>query len=508
MSHHWLLGWCFVCLAFGLACTPADDSSDDELADDDVTDDDLLDDDAAMDDDVFDDDVLDDDLVDDDAVDDDSADDDAIDDDTIDDDAADDDAVDDDVTDDDTADDDAADDDLIDDDAVDDDTMDDDTIDDDDTVAATFEVLDTAASETWVEGSVSLAFDPDDALHITYQRFNKYYSGGMEGYYRSLWYATNQSDGWLLELLGEGWYEYYPYHATSYNVGEESAVRADDGKARVVVHSQLEGGNQYHSCYTGYAQYLEPSPDYAIELGSSSCISYTHNLCPAADNGAGPSLAVDAAGGVHMTYQEYDSDWAFNLIYAYYDGSAWESTVLDDCPMWSKMATAVDVDDVGHVFVTYFCENQPYLVTNQTGDWVREPLPAVTTNTFSSYSALHAEGDGHLYVAYGQASNWESTLRVVERPDSATPWTEFELVDYNYWGLSLAVDPAGVAHLSYSDAAGLKYATNEAGAWTEYFVDDCDTASDTAIGVDSSGAVSIVYVRGNELVLAQIDGVE
>ncbi len=522
MSHHWLLGWCFVCLLLGLACTPADDSSDDdELVDDDAStedddaidddlfDDDLLDDDLT-DDDSVDDDVADDDAVDDDATDDDTADDDAVDDDLIDDDSVDDDVTDDDTVDDDTVDDDAADDDLVDDDTADDDAIDDDTIDDDDTIAATLTEIDPATEWNWVEGQLSLAVDPADALHITFQRHQKIYYGYFEAYYDNLLYATNQSDGWSVSVIAEGWFSYYPYHTESLNRGEDSAIRADDGKVRISEYSEQVGFDQYGAYYTGSANYQERSPFYALTLLSSSCESLNFGRCTGAATGSANSLAVDGAGGAHVTYQLGDGTAFFKVIHAYYNGSDWESTLLDTCNAWSVQATAVDVDDAGHVFVAYFCDYVPYLATDQTGEWTVEALPAISVSGWMNFAALRAEGDGHLRVAYGSTNTGANLgeLRYAERADSSTPWTDTALVDHVYEGLSLAVDGSGVAHLTYSDNAGVHYATNAGDVWASYLVDAVEDLPDTSVGVDSAGVVSIAYVRDDALWLAQIDGAE
>lgn len=176
--------------------------------------------------------------------------------------------------------------------------------------------------------------------------------------------------------------------------------------------------------------------------------------------GSMSSLALDAAGRPHIAYYARSG-----LYYAYHDGTAWQVGRVDGLPdEETGWYPSLALDASGHPHVTYF--------ESVTG---------------------HSAGD--LRYAYHDGTSWH-----LETVDSAG--------DVGRWS-SLALDAAGLPHVSYYDATAqsLKYARYDGTAWMSETVSAAVDVG-TSLALDTSGWPHIAFNSGGRLLYASHDGAD
>jgi hypothetical protein len=197
--------------------------------------------------------------------------------------------------------------------------------------------------------------------------------------------------------------------------------------------------------------------DLLLVRGTPGGVWSTTVVAPAAEgpailNFSGPGLAIDAEGGVHITF--YDRLWD-ELRYAY-------------------SAPASDT-------------------------WT---LSTVASRAIDSYVVLDATGRAH--VAYYDAES--DHLRYATRPDLDSPWTTSLILGEGYTGIAprLARDERGGLHVTFTHASAesdpggsVRYAYLAPGAteWSIAMVGSADGSypSYDDMTLDSEGGVHVVY---------------
>ncbi len=210
------------------------------------------------------------------------------------------------------------------------------------------------------------------------------------------------------------------------------------------------------------------------------------------DTGLHTSLAVDPSGGVHVSYQYYPGD----LKYAYRStAGSWTTTTVDtvgDTGLYTSLA----LDPAGVAHISYYNYSNALLYAERSlgGSWTAGTTVDTVGDT-GLYTSLGVDSAGGLHVSYYE---WANALHYAYRDPTGT-WTTTTVDSEGDTGLytSLALDASGGVHVSYYDQTNraLRYAyRSPAGSWTTSTVDsDGDTGLYTSIAVDDSNGVHIGY---------------
>lgn len=172
-------------------------------------------------------------------------------------------------------------------------------------------------------------------------------------------------------------------------------------------------------------------------------------------------IAVDAGGGVHVSYRNEEGVGTSaegspgGLGYATNATGAWSRVIVDPSSTAGN-DTDVAIDGAGNVHISYL------------------------------------DKSGGMKYATNESGSWEVT--VID--DGA----------HVGWNSSIAVDGDGAVHISYSDPSPvldppgnglLKYATNASGGWAVEVVDDESTGFYTGLAIDGQDVVHIAYYVWN-----------
>jgi hypothetical protein len=252
--------------------------------------------------------------------------------------------------------------------------------------------------------------------------------------------------------------------------------------------------------------------------------------------GAHSSLAIDAAGGLHVSY--YDAGGRA-LRYAHRDG-AWHSEIVDndgDVGQYTSIALDGSTPHISY----YDLKNTSLKHAYWTGlDWTTETVD--NSADVGRHTALARQADGDLHLSYHDASNlalkfayWNGTSWISDTLDSTGsggqytslalrgrnprisyldsgndklryaeylgPLTGWDFSDVNKAGQggmssSLALDSAGNPHISYfrSSAEELRYAYHDGAGWVDRLVQTIPSETvHTSLALDASDRPHIAY---------------
>jgi hypothetical protein len=257
------------------------------------------------------------------------------------------------------------------------------------------------------------------------------------------------------------------------------------------------------------------------------------------------TLAVDAAGKLHIAYSYYSWDpvtrsygpselryinnaggaWADRPIVASYAGdrpaivvesSAQPQVSFRDAangfPRYSQSSGGWQIETIAlesstGVALALDSSATPRVAFGRSaalrygsrvnGTWSIADVPGVSSAREPAL-ALDTSGHSHLaFVDYGSRSLFYAS-------DASGNWTTVTLessATSTFYSVALAVDAGGAAHISYGayDGSGgyLKYATNRSGTWASTVIDGAvggNVGLMSSVAVDASGAAHISYL--------------
>ena len=184
---------------------------------------------------------------------------------------------------------------------------------------------------------------------------------------------------------------------------------------------------------------------------------------------------------------------AFDLRYAYYEGSTWITETVDNVP-FTTSATSLGLDAAGRPHISYYAgtdEDLRYAYHNGT-TWMTETVDS--EGYVGTYNSLALDDLGHPHISYSSSGD----LRYAHH--DGTAWVIETVDSYGTSGLfnSLALDRDGHPHISYRlhyGLADLRYAYHDGSAWQIETVDsDGDVGWWTALGLDLFGQPHISYL--------------
>ncbi|MFN0151762.1 MAG: FlgD immunoglobulin-like domain containing protein [bacterium] len=211
--------------------------------------------------------------------------------------------------------------------------------------------------------------------------------------------------------------------------------------------------------------------------------------------GAHTSLALDASGNPHVSYQDRTTE---DLKYARKSGGVWTIETADASANFVGYYTSLALDASGNPHVCY--QNQTTgdvkYARKSGGVWTIETADA-SANFVGEYTSLALDASGNPHVSYLDGT----TFDVKYARKSAGVWT-IETADgsANDAGFftSLALDASGNPHVSYHDdtTGDLKYARKSGGVWTIETADGStiEVGSYTSLALDASGNPHVSYI--------------
>jgi hypothetical protein len=325
---------------------------------------------------------------------------------------------------------------------------------------------------TWLKGTVdnksttqqwlSESLDPSGFSHISYYNSSS----------RSLWYATNVGGSWK----------------TSQVLGSDNGMYnsiASDGNGVI-----------YLAYYDNTNNKLGLMVNSVGTWSSLSMVDVNgHDL--SISGGKYVSLAVDSAGGLHLSYQDSNGQ---NIMYT--DNLAagkWSSPVSVSGAGAFGPGVSMAIDPSGKSYISYYesIASQLRFATNFNGTWASEAVTG--TGLVAPFTSIAVSTvAGQAMIAYYDQSNKQ--LRSVE--GTIGSWSA-PLTIYSVTGApfsALAKDSNNVMSVAFYDKmnATLEYSTLSNGAWKTSMVDSNIYSNGVlAVDLDSYDKVNIAYMSSS-----------
>ena len=226
-----------------------------------------------------------------------------------------------------------------------------------------------------------------------------------------------------------------------------------------------------------------------------ACLQYSTNasgawktllLDVAGGGGCQTSIALDSAGKAHISYHG-----PADLRYATNASGSWETTVVDNAGSVGRYAS-IAVDGSDRVHISYYDGSNKDLkyATNASGSWQAETVDAGLDVGY--YTSIALDTADHVHIAYyDQASD---DLEYATNRSGQWDLTTVDADGQVGWSPSIVVDSSDHVHISYGAYQVLKYATNASGDWV---IEEADPAPHqsglTSIALDSQENVHISY---------------
>ncbi len=206
------------------------------------------------------------------------------------------------------------------------------------------------------------------------------------------------------------------------------------------------------------------------------------------------SIAIDAAGAVHISY----SDWTNRDVkYATNASGTWITSTVD----WQgsyKVSTSVALDRAGKVHVGYvdWQEGVVKYATNAFGLWTVSAVDTSGEVVWNASMTLDRLDNAH-FCHYAYAGGTQHELRYATNASGSWVTTEVDLASDTARSPSIALDSLDNAYISYQGVdMELKVATNVSGFWVTTSVDTAPypgAGEHTSIAIDGLDRVSIGY---------------
>ena len=210
----------------------------------------------------------------------------------------------------------------------------------------------------------------------------------------------------------------------------------------------------------------------------------------------GSSLAVDSAGRPHVSYRSRNG----TLQYATWTGANWVSETVDGAQGSIIGQTSLHMDANGAPHIVYVSPESQLKWARRSGTtWqvvsVADPI-AMSGNHYEAGISFTLDRAGNPHICFWDAgwvlqyarwtgNNWDiRSVEAVSPPPSG------------YTPASLALDIAGVPHITYSSGGAqsiLRYAYWTGSAWEIQDV-DANVGQGNSLALDSAGIPHVVYI--------------
>ena len=231
--------------------------------------------------------------------------------------------------------------------------------------------------------------------------------------------------------------------------------------------------------------------------------------------GSAAAIAIDAAGGIHVTYP--DNTGVINdskqkaVKYATNSSGIWtvESIPVDVFGWGIATFASIAVDSQKKAHIAYYFNYEERLdyLTNVTGQWVTQTVERVDRT--GQYNDIAVDSNDRVHISYmsyldynltklkyatNQNGGWEITTLQEGLPGSASGRTRFT---------SLVLDNSNAPHIAYI-AGEARYATKSSGSWTIESIEGPITwNSYPSLARDLSGTLHLAFMGSSGVRYAQ-----
>jgi hypothetical protein len=203
------------------------------------------------------------------------------------------------------------------------------------------------------------------------------------------------------------------------------------------------------------------------------------------------SVALDGQDLAHVSYCQADSPTSRcdALKYAYYDGSAWQTEVVESASNTGSY-TSLALDGTGHPHVSYHGQGDLKYAYNDGSSWQTETVDSEGDTGY--YTSLALDGTGRPHISYYYSTTQELEYAYYD----GTTW-DIQIVDTGLGPsgghTSLALDAAGRPHISYRKVSQLNYAWYDGTSWHVETVDTGGVGRYSSLALDEAGRAHISY---------------
>ena len=207
------------------------------------------------------------------------------------------------------------------------------------------------------------------------------------------------------------------------------------------------------------------------------------------------SLVLDSDGNPHVAYVLYE---LFNcdLKYAHYTGTTWIIQTVDS-PGDVGGFTSLAIDNSNHPHISYFDNtNKTLKYAYHDGHiWhimvVEDFNP---TESSTAYTSIKVDSENHPHIAYHHAGLCH--LKYAYWDGSSWNISNVDGVDSGSYGVSLVLDKNDIPHIAFYDDASLKHAEYSDNQWQVATVDSTPndfTGLQPSLALNSQGNPCISY---------------
>ena len=376
-------------------------------------------------------------------------------------------------------------------------------------------------------GNRGLQVDADGHVHIAY--------GGGD----FLYYAWHDGTSWNYETVDESSSDGATYASLALDTAGQPHIAYADGNAHVMYAHKDVAGWQLEAVgevpesgnYTSLALDAEGKPHMSWFGYAELSLRYAHKdadgwhsetVVGPSDSGRTSSLALDGDGRPHITYDD-----AGDLLYASWDGSAWQIETVDTL---GDAFSCLDLDQDGNPHVSYYDYDggNVWYAFKEGWEWQMEVVGAGVGSSLAldasgvpqiSYTNLET---GELLYGYREGTVWQiETVAVYYRDgtalaldaggvphigaisgrqlnyarlDDGETW-HVETVDSSaHAGIapSLAMDGEDYAHMTYNGSLGLQYVYEDAAGW---HFETIAWGGESSLSLDEVGDPHVSYAQ-------------
>ena len=228
--------------------------------------------------------------------------------------------------------------------------------------------------------------------------------------------------------------------------------------------------------------------------GGSGTASRTLTSVPPAPDGV---TAATEAGQVTVSWNSVQGATSYNVY--------WSTARTLTTTNGTKIANVSNphlhtglADDVTYHYVVT-AENSGFesaasAVVWGTVGWITEPMASTTASTLQRDASIvvDAAGSPHLHYSFDEHVGTSSLQYNDYAAKTAGAWASAQVANPESVNAGIALDPAGVVHVSYLDFAGLTHAVYASGGWITDVVDPAAWC-DASLAIDAAGHAHLAY---------------